>query len=330
MKLSERMKRSKPATRHESGKGPGLRADPAPEKSHAPMIEAEVLAAEDGNWQEQWRAGSLALIATPIGNLGDISLRALAWLRIADIVVCEDKRITTRLLDRFGIKKPLVTYHEHNAARMRPRILAWLQGGSRIALLSDAGTPLVSDPGYKLVRAVVEADLPVIALPGPSAALTALVVSGLPSNCFLFSGFLPPRQGQRQQMIRKLAQVPATLIFYEAPQRMAETLADLADCLGDRPAAVARELTKKFETIERGTLSALALRYNAAAPKGEFVILVAPPAAIDATKTADDLDAALAEALARMSVKDAVASVAHVFSMPRAAVYRRALDIAGK
>ncbi len=200
----------------------------------------------------------LHLVATPIGNLGDITLRALWVLRGVDRILCEDTRVTGRLLARFGITTPLEAYHDHNADRVRPLALAALRGGERLALVSDAGTPLVSDPGFKLVRAALEEGLPVTAAPGPSAAIDALILSGLPPDAFLFAGFLPPRAAARRKALAAWRELPATLIFYEGPSRLAAALADLRETLGDRPAAIARELTKRHEEIRRGSLSALA------------------------------------------------------------------------
>ena len=205
--------------------------------------------------------------------------RAIDSLADAAVIACEDTRVTAKLLSAYGIKTPMLAYHEHNAARMRPLLIDRLKQGDIVALVSDAGTPLVSDPGYKLVEAALAEDIPVTAAPGASALLTALVLSGLPSDRFLFAGFLPPKSPARRTEIRALAAVPATLIIYEAPQRLATALQDLADMLGPRPAAVARELTKRFEEVRRDTLDRLAAHYREAPqPKGEIVILVGPPA----------------------------------------------------
>ncbi|MEX1205316.1 MAG: 16S rRNA (cytidine(1402)-2'-O)-methyltransferase [Dongiaceae bacterium] len=269
-------------------------------------------------------------MATPIGNLDDVSLRALATLRAVDVVACEDTRVTGRLMARHGLRTPLVAYHDHNAARMRPRLLERLARGERVALVSDAGTPLVSDPGYKLVRAAIDAGVPVTAVPGPSAPLAALVLSGLPTDRFLFAGFLPARAAARRTALRELAATPATLILFESAGRLAAALADMAAVLGARPAAVARELTKLFEEVRRGRLPELAEHYAAAGPpKGEVVVVVGPPAAA-AVATSDaalELDAALAEALARMSLRDAVAAAAAATGRARREVYARALEI---
>ncbi|HZF34383.1 MAG TPA: 16S rRNA (cytidine(1402)-2'-O)-methyltransferase [Candidatus Angelobacter sp.] len=271
----------------------------------------------------------LAIVATPIGNAGDITLRALDLLRRADRIACEDTRVTGRLLARYGIATPLLAYHEHNAARMRPLLLERLRRGETIALVSDAGTPLISDPGYKLVRAAVEAGIPVTTLPGASAALAALVSSGLPTDRFFFAGFLPPRMAARRTELAGLAGIAATLIFFESAGRLAATLADMAAVLGARDAAVARELTKLYEEVRRGKLAELAEHYAAAGPpKGEIVIVVGPPAT--AAEASDEaIDDALRGALATSSLRDAVAAVTAALDAPRRRVYARALALAG-
>jgi 16S rRNA (cytidine1402-2'-O)-methyltransferase len=274
--------------------------------------------------------GTLALVATPIGNLGDMTRRAIDCLGQADIIACEDTRVTAKLLSAYDIRTPMLAYHEHNAARVRPQLIQRLNEGQIVALVSDAGTPLISDPGYKLVEAAIAENIAITAAPGASALLTALVLSGLPSDRFLFAGFLPPKSPARRAEIRALATVPATLIFYEAPQRLAKALADLAAMLGPRPAAVARELTKRFEEVRRGTLDALAAHYEAAGqPKGEIVIVVGPPGADAAAdrNTEADLDAALQAALATNSVREAAALVAAETGLPRRQVYARALRL---
>lgn len=267
----------------------------------------------------------LYIVATPIGNLDDITLRALATLHAADRIACEDTRITARLLHRYGITTRTIAYHDHNARRVLPGLIKTLQDGGSVALVSDAGTPLVSDPGYRLVEAALAAGHPVTPLPGASALLAGMVASGLPSDRFLFAGFLPPKSAARRTALEELAAVPATLVFYEAPGRAAEALADMAAVLGDRPACLARELTKKFEEFRRGTLSALAAGAEAEPPRGECVILAGPPAA-DAGEAAD-LDALLLAALARDSVRDAAAAVAGATGQPRRKVYARALEL---
>ncbi|WP_406856090.1 16S rRNA (cytidine(1402)-2'-O)-methyltransferase [Alsobacter sp. KACC 23698] len=272
----------------------------------------------------------LHVVATPIGNLGDVSFRALGTLAAAAAVLAEDTRVTKTLLAHYGITTPLVAYHEHNAEEMRPRILARLKQGEALALVSDAGTPLVSDPGYKLVQSALAEDIPVTTVPGPSAVLAALVVAGLPTDRFFFEGFLPPKSVGRRERLEILRAIPGTLVFFESPRRVAEMLADARDVLGDRPAAVARELTKFYETVRRGPLSELAARYAGEdAPKGEIVVLIGPPGAEAADEACDDeaIDAKLREHLARLSVKDAVAIVAQETGLPRKRVYGRAVMI---
>lgn len=269
----------------------------------------------------------LHVVATPIGNLGDIGVRALTALAGADLVACEDTRVTAKLLARYEIRVPLLPYHEHNAAEMRPRLLERLAGGAALALASDAGTPLISDPGYKLVSATIAAGIAVETLPGPSAVLAALVVSGLPPDRFLFDGFLPARRGARQERLAELAAIPTTLVLFETAPRLADSLADMATTLGGaRPAAVCRELTKLHEEVRRGTLAELAAAAAGKEPKGEIVIVVGPPVA-PAGADAGDLDAALAVALQRASLKDAAAEVAASLQLPRRLVYQRALEL---
>jgi len=270
--------------------------------------------------------GGLYLVATPIGNLGDISLRALELLAAADLIACEDTRVTRKLTERYGIKTPLMAYHEHNAGEARPKLLARLADGQAIALVSDAGTPLISDPGYKLVRETVEAGHNVTALPGASAVLGALSLAGLPTDRFFFEGFLPPKQAGRQKRIAELGVIPATLVLFESGPRLAAALADLASGLGPRAAAVCRELTKLHEEVRRGDLTTLAQDYaEGAETRGEIVIVIAPPTGDETT--AGDIDELLRSALARVSVKDAVGEVALATGRPRREVYQRALDI---
>lgn len=269
------------------------------------------------------------MVATPIGNMGDITLRAIETLKGADAVICEDSRVSGGLLKRLGFKKPLIPYHDHNADQMRPKLMERLAAGEKLALISDAGTPLVSDPGCKLVREAVTAGIAVTALPGPSALLPALVLSGLPSDRFLFAGFLPSKQGSRKQAIAELKPIPATLILYEAPHRLAESLSDLAEILGDRCAAVARELTKLFEEVRRGSLSDLARDYNQEpAPKGEVVIVIGPPEA--GASDLNQLETLLHTALETMTVRDAAESVAKATGLSRREVYSLALAMGKK
>ena len=270
----------------------------------------------------------LHLVATPIGHLGDLSPRALETLAEADLVLCEDSRVTGKLLKLHGIERSLLPYHEHNAARMRPKVLDHLAKGESVALASDAGTPLVSDPGYKLVRDVIEAGHEVLAVPGPSAVMAALVISGLPTDRFLFAGFLPGKSAARRRAIDELSGVPATLIWFESPKRLASALSDLAAVLGPRPAAVARELTKAFEEVRRGPLDQLASAFSAAAPpRGEIVILVGPPDAGAGASSDEDVDRALLEALDDKSPSAAAAAVAAATGRPRRDLYRRALSM---
>jgi 16S rRNA (cytidine1402-2'-O)-methyltransferase len=272
-------------------------------------------------------APGLHIVATPIGNLGDITLRALATLAGADLIACEDTRVTRKLLDRYAIATPLAPYHDHNAAAARPKLLRRLAEGAAIALVSDAGTPLISDPGYKLVREAQEAGHAVTALPGASAVLTALTLAGLPTDQFLFAGFLPPKQAARRTRIAELARIPATLVVFETGPRVAAALADLADGLGQREAALCRELTKLHEEIRRGDLASLAQGCATGEVRGEIVIVIAPPTAAQ-LPTADDADALLRRALTRVSLKDAVGEVAVATGLPRRELYRRALVIA--
>ena len=267
-------------------------------------------------------------MATPIGNADDISRRAIETLKSCATIACEDTRVTGPLMARLGITTPLLAYHEHNAARMRPAILARLRAGEALALVSDAGTPLVSDPGYKLVRAAIAEGLSVTTIPGPSAVLAALVLSGLPSNRFMFAGFPAPKGAARRRELQELSAVPATLIFFESANRLQATLADMAAVLGEREAAVAREMTKMFEEVRRGNLAALAGHYaSAGAPKGEVAIVVGPPAA-QARPDDAEVNHLLVSALATESLRDAVASVTAATGLPRREIYARALRLA--
>jgi len=296
---------------------------PAPSPEDVPEDAPEDARAPDGAPLE----AALYLVSTPIGNAGDIGRRALDILARADHVACEDTRVTGPFLKRFGISAHLTAYHDHNAAKRRPEIIEQIQNGESVALVSDAGTPLVSDPGYKLVAECVEAGLAVTAVPGPSAPMTALILSGLPTDRFFFQGFLPPKSGARRAALTEIAQVPATLVFMESGPRLAASLADMAQVLGDRPAAVARELTKRFEEVRRGPLGDLAAHYaEAGPPKGEICVAVGGPLPAPETTEAD-LDALLTAALAKGSVKDAAAEVAAVTGLPRKTVYARALEL---
>jgi 16S rRNA (cytidine1402-2'-O)-methyltransferase len=294
--------------------------------SKSPPDRADTLAGRVGAELDRLLARALPpglhIVATPIGNLGDITLRALATLTQADVVYCEDTRHSRTLMTHFGIGSRLRAYHEHNAEAERPRILGHLDAGERIALISDAGTPLISDPGYKLSRDVIAAGHPVYAHPGPCAAVAALTIAGLPTDCFLFAGFLPAKGGQRRTRLHDLAAVSATLLFYEAPTRVAETLADMLAQLGDRPAAIARELTKLHEDVMRGTLSGLIATLGGADLRGEIAIVVGPPLKSEISDA--DITAALAVALRSATTRDAVRDVAEQLAVSRSRVYNLA------
>jgi 16S rRNA (cytidine1402-2'-O)-methyltransferase len=312
------------AARAISGKGGSGRREPnrRPDASKPDRTTAEP-------FHEVRPEPGLFLVATPIGNLGDITLRALAVLRGADLIFCEDTRVTGKLLARYGIATPLALYHDHNAEQVRPAILAALHRGERVALVSDAGTPLVSDPGYKLVRAAIAENLEVTAAPGASAALTALILSGLPPDTFLFAGFLPPRQAARRRALDRWATLEATLVFFESTPRLAECLADMAEQFGNRAAAVARELTKLHEEIRRGRLAELADYYRGAGPpRGEAVIVVGPPEPSEPDRA--EIEGRLRAALAELGVRDAAAKLAAETGLPRSELYRRALAIRGE
>jgi 16S rRNA (cytidine1402-2'-O)-methyltransferase len=268
----------------------------------------------------------LHLVATPIGNLGDIGARALATLAGADLVACEDTRVTGKLLALLGLRAPLTPYHEHNAERARPALLARLRQGACVALTSDAGTPLLSDPGFRLVRACLAEGIPVTSVPGPSALLPALQLSGLPCDRFLFAG-LPAKRGARRAALAELAGVPSTLVFYEGAPRLAASLADMREVLGARAACVARELTKMHEEVRRAPLADLAAHYAAAGPpKGEVTVVVGPPPA-QAAPTDVELDALLREALTTLSVREAAARVAASTGLARRTLYARAVTL---
>lgn len=273
-------------------------------------------------------APGLHVTATPIGNLGDVTLRALATLAGADRILCEDTRITRRLLAHYGISTPLSAYHEHNAARARPGILARLGAGEAIALVSDAGTPLISDPGFKLVREARAAGVPVVAVPGPSAALAALSIAGLPSDRFLFAGFLPARGGERRRALQRLMAADASLVLYEAPQRLAGLLALIIEIGAGREVAVARELTKRFEEVMSGTPEELRERLEErGGVKGEVTVVIAPPSAEENAPDQAAVDEALRAALAERSTGQAAAEVARAYGLPRRTVYARALAL---
>jgi 16S rRNA (cytidine1402-2'-O)-methyltransferase len=270
----------------------------------------------------------LYLVATPIGNLGDVTLRALSVLARADVIAAEDTRHSKKLLSHFGLRGELVPYHEHNAERERPKLLARLRAGRSVALISDAGTPLISDPGYRLVREALDQGLMVTSIPGPSAPLAALTSSGLPTDTFLFVGFLPPKSGPRRARLEALKDLPATLVLFETAPRLAKSLADMADLLGAREAAICKELTKLHEGVTRGRLDALAAAAaERDALKGEFVVVVAPPAA-DADEPSDEMiKEQLVKALKLDSFRDAVRSVAEALNVSRARVYELGLKL---
>ena len=270
----------------------------------------------------------LYLVATPIGNLGDITLRALETLAGADIIACEDTRITRRLTERYAIAALLKPYHEHNAEVSRPKLLARLAQGESVALVSDAGTPLISDPGFKLVREACDAGHRVFAVPGASSLLSALSVAALPTDRFFFEGFLPAKQAARRARLTELARIDATVVVFESGSRVQETLRDLAGIMGSRDAAICREMTKMHEEITRAPISELARSADGLETRGEFVLVIGPPAADAQTMTDDALDEMLRCLLQRDSVKDAVAHAVELSGRPRREIYARALDLA--
>ena len=273
-------------------------------------------------------APGLYVVATPIGNLGDITLRALETLAGVDIIACEDTRITRRLTERYGITAVLKPYHEHNAALARPKILERLAQGASIALVSDAGTPLISDPGFKLVREVSAAGHRVIALPGPSSVLNALSVAALPTDRFFFEGFLPPKQTARRARISELSRIDATLVLFESGTRVQDSLRDLAEAMGMRLAAICREMTKLHEDVRRAPVAELARSADTLETRGEFVLVIGPPAADAQTMTKDAVDELLRSSLQRDSLKDAVAHAVELSGRPRREIYARALALA--
>ncbi|MGR3375267.1 16S rRNA (cytidine(1402)-2'-O)-methyltransferase [Salipiger abyssi] len=282
------------------------------------------------NWQRGGLAPGLYMVAVPIGNARDITLRALDILRDAEILAAEDTRSLRRLLEIHGVAlgdRPCLAYHDHNGERMRPRLLQALAEGRSVAYASEAGTPMISDPGFDLVRAAREEGHPVTTAPGASAVVAALTVAGLPTDRFLFGGFLPNAGAARRKALEELRAVPATLAFYESPKRLGAMLADAVTALGgERPAAVCRELTKRFEECRRGTLSELAEAYAGTAPKGEIVVLIGKG---DSEKISEsDLDLSLTEALKTMSVRDAADAVSGMYGVKRRPVYQRAMALA--
>lgn len=267
----------------------------------------------------------LYIVATPLGNARDITLRALDVLTAADIILCEDTRTSSKLMQLYGITTKRMAYHEHNAAAMRPRILDWLTEGKALALISDAGTPLISDPGMPLVRAAREAGHYVTAVPGASAPITALSIAGLPTDRFLFAGFLSSKQAARRRSLAELAPLAASLVFFESAKRLPALLADIGEIFPNRTICVARELTKKFEEVVSGTSEALSAHFEAQAPRGEFVVMVA--SGDKETASVDDIAAMLLDALETMSRRDAVQAVAEMSGHPRKEVYAQALAL---
>ena len=296
-----------------------------PGSSHADGAHTSDAPGPSKRRKDRLRPG-LYIVATPIGNLGDLSARAASILEEADIVACEDTRITGRLLSHLGLKTRMISYHDHSDETDRDRVIKRLKNGETVALVSDAGTPLISDPGYKLVVAAVAAGHHVSVAPGAASPMAALVLSGLPTDRFLFAGYLPSKEKARRDTIAEFATLRATLIFLESPRRLGPSLVALADGLGNRAAAVARELTKLYEEVTRGTLSELAQAYREGdPPKGEVIIVVGPPEEAAASDT--DIEALLTDALSSMSVRDAAATVAAATGAPRKEVYRQALAL---
>lgn len=274
------------------------------------------------------KAGTLNIVATPIGNARDITLRALDMLGTAAVIACEDTRVTGKLLAMHGLKTPMVSYHEHNAPEARPKIIEKLKSGFSVALVSDAGTPLISDPGYKLVEACIEEGIPVTALPGPSSVLCALALAGLPTDTFMFAGFLPSKTTARRKALKDLAAIPASLVFLESAKRLAGSLADMTAELGPRPAAVLREMTKVHEEAVRSPLNELAAHYDdVGPPKGEVVVVVGPPLVSEKTVSDEELDALIKTALAEGSLKDAVQAVQAETGLARKRIYDRAVAL---
>ena len=302
-----------------------------PPRSIQPGAEAapEPIADTHGSKRSVSQPVGLVLVATPIGNAADITLRALDILRNAHTVACEDTRVTSKLFALHGVSAKLTAYHEHNAAKVRPSLIKRLKNGESVALVSDAGTPMVSDPGFSLVRECIAEGIPVTAAPGASSVLTALQLSGLPTDRFMFAGFLPTKSGARKKALAEVAGVPATLVFLESPKRLAASLADMADVLGPRHAAMARELTKMFEEVRRAPLDEMARHFaQAGPPKGEVTVVVAPPSAESRKYSPEEVDEALREALKTNRVRDAAAFVSLSAGWSKREVYARALALA--
>lgn len=271
-------------------------------------------------------SSGLYIVATPIGNLRDITLRAIDTLRVADRILAEDTRQTRKLLSAYNIDTPLTAYHDHNVAKMLPRVLEWLEKGEIIAQVSDAGTPLVSDPGFKLVRSVVEAGYKVTPLPGASAPLAALVAAGLPTDRFLFAGFLPSKTKARQSALEEIARLKATLIFFESGKRIVGSLTDMRSVLGDRPAALARELTKTYEEVRRGTISELIASAEEIPPRGEIVLIIGPAQTAELW-SAEEVDQALNNILTEQGAKRASTEIAGLSGWAKRDIYQRALAL---
>lgn len=270
-------------------------------------------------------AGGLYVVATPIGNLGDMTVRAVTTLARADAILCEDTRVSRTLLERYAIERPLRAFHEHNEDAEQARVLAEIAGGQAIALISDAGTPLLSDPGFKLVRAAIAAGHPVTALPGASAILTGLALSGLPTDGFFFGGFLPNKQAARRTRLEALAAIPGSIVLFESPSRIADALADVAAVLDDREVVVARELTKRFEEVRRGLAAVLAAELDAHPIKGEIVLVIAPAPPREVSDA--EIESALRAALATSSLRDAVRLVTDDLGAARSRVYQTGLRL---
>jgi 16S rRNA (cytidine1402-2'-O)-methyltransferase len=275
-------------------------------------------------------AGTLYIVATPIGNLADISLRALSTLREVDCIAAEDTRTTHNLLQHYGIDTPATPYHQHSLARKAEKLLQSLQSGEDIAIVSDAGTPGISDPGHELITMAIANDIPVVAIPGANAIITALVVSGLPTRRFTFEGFPPRRSSERRTYFKDMVSEMRTMVFYESPHRILATLKDMKTAWGDRPVAVVREATKKFEEIHRGTITSAIDRFTEVSPRGEFTLVVGGLASAEepAELSTDVIDDALCELLADgISERDAVRQVSETYSIPRREIYRRMIDL---
>ena len=300
---------------------------PVPSSASAPNGEPND-SRRESKLSEQPIPVGLVLVATPIGNAADISARALRVLAGASVVACEDTRVTAKLFAVHGITTSMMPYHEHNAQAQRPKIMKRLESGETVALVSDAGMPLISDPGHKLVGACIEAGVPITCIPGPSAVPTALALSGLPTDRFFFQGFLPNKKGQRRRQLGELTAIPGSLVMMESAKRLAAMLADAADILGDRPVAVTRELTKRFEEVRRGRLAELAEHYaTAGPPKGEVTVVIGAGSAKAATLSTEEIDELLRDALAGSSVRDAAAQIAAETGLPKRELYQRAVAL---